>query len=240
MGPQIFRTSIRWRHCREGILFHHRLTKEGDVYLTGTLLAIESREDLERHLKAVQTVIDRHDILRTAIVWEGLPEPVQVVWRKAQIKVEQATFDPVAGDIAQQLLARFSPRHYRLDVRSAPLWRLFIAEDVPNHRWVSSTLTHHMVVDHVTLEILQQEIQAIAQGKAAQLPPPLPFRNFVAQTRLRITGEEHEAFFTRMLGDADEPTAPFGLTNVQGDGSATKEGHRTVDSELFLRLCVQA
>ena len=225
---------------QEGILFHHRLTKEGDVYLTGTLLAIESREDLERHLKAVQTVIDRHDILRTAIVWEGLPEPVQVVWRKAQIKVEQATFDPVAGDIAQQLLARFSPRHYRLDVRSAPLWRLFIAEDVPKHRWVLLDLMHHMVVDHVTLEILQQEIQAIAQGMAAQLPPPLPFRNFVAQTRLGITREEHEAFFTRMLGDVDETTAPFGLTNVQGDGSATKEGHRTVDPELFLRLRAKA
>ena len=225
---------------QEGILFHHRLTREGDVYLTGTLLAIESREDLERHLKAVQTVIDRHDILRTAIVWEGLPEPVQVVWRQAQIKVEEATFDPGAGDIAQQLLARFSPRHYRLDVRQAPLWRLFIAEDVPNRRWVILDLMHHMVVDHVTLEILQQEIQAIAQGKAAHLPPPLPFRNFVAQARLGISHEEHETFFTRMLGDVDEPTAPFGLTNVQGDGSGTKEGHRTVDSELFPRLRTQA
>ncbi|HEU5414840.1 MAG TPA: amino acid adenylation domain-containing protein, partial [Candidatus Angelobacter sp.] len=225
---------------QEGILFHHRLIKEGDVYLTGTLLAIESREDLERHLKAVQTVIDRHDILRTGIAWEGLPEPVQVVWRKAQIKVEQTTFDPVAGDIAQQLLARFSPRHYRLDVRYAPLWRLFIAEDVPNHRWVLLDLMHHMLVDHLTLQILQQEIQALVQGKSAQLLPPLPFRNFVAQTRLGITREEHEAFFTRMLGDVDEPTAPFGLTNVQGDGAATKEGHRRVDSELFLRLRAQA
>ena len=225
---------------QEGILFHHRLTQEGDVYLTGTLLAIESREDLERHLKAVQAVIDRHDILRTAIAWESLPEPVQVVWRKAQIKVEEATFDPARGDIAQQLLARFSPRHYRIDVRYAPLWRLFIAEDVPNHRWVLLDLMHHMVVDHVTLEILQREIQAIAQGKAEQLPLPLPFRNFVAQTRLGITREEHEAFFTRMLADVDEPTAPFGLTNVQGDGSNTKEGHRRVDPELFPRLRAQA
>jgi amino acid adenylation domain-containing protein len=225
---------------QEGILFHHRLTREGDVYLTGTLLAIDSREDLDRHVKAIQTVIERHDILRTAVVWEGLPEPAQVVWRKAQIKVEHATFDPATGEIAHQLLARFSPRHYRLDVRQAPLWRLFIAEDAPNHRWVVLDLMHHMVVDHVTLEILQQEIQAIARGKAEQLLPPLPFRNFVAQTRLGTSREEHEAFFTRMLGDVDEPTAPFGLTNVQGDGSATKECHRTVDLELFLRLRAQA
>src|SRR5262249_33809533 len=59
---------------QEGFLFHHLLEKEGDVYLMTKLLG-GNRERLERYAEALQTVIQRHDILRTAVVWEGLREP---------------------------------------------------------------------------------------------------------------------------------------------------------------------
>ena len=43
------------------------------------------------------------------------------------------------------------------------------------------------------------------------LPEVQPFRNLVAQARLGLSVEEHEEFFRRLLGDVEEPTAPFGL-----------------------------
>ena len=95
---------------------------------------------LDRYVSALNAVIARHDILRTAIVWEGLPEPVQVVWRHAPIVAEEIDLDPQAGDIAEQLKQRFHPRHYRLDVRCAPLLRLFIAHDPSQGRWVMMQL----------------------------------------------------------------------------------------------------
>ncbi|HQY72041.1 MAG TPA: AMP-binding protein, partial [Pseudomonadales bacterium] len=177
---------------QEGILFHHLMAGEGDPYLLHSLAAFDTRARLDGYLRALRSVIGRHDILRTAVLWEGLPEPVQVVWREAPLVVEEVSLDGAAGDVAQQLAARFDPRRYRLDVRKAPLLRVYIAHDCGSARWVMLLLYHHLTVDHTTAEVIQQEIQAHLLDRAGELPAPLPFRNFVAQARLGIAREEHE------------------------------------------------
>ena len=74
-------------------------------------------------------------------------------------------------------------------------------------------MSHHLAIDHTTLgDHCARRYRRICWDEAEQLPEPLPFRNFVAQARLGVSQAEHEAFFREMLGDVDEPTAPFGLT----------------------------
>ncbi|CFL04027.1 non-ribosomal peptide synthase [Burkholderia pseudomallei] len=77
-----------------------------------------------------------------------------------------------------------------------------------------------------------EEARAIEQGRAEDLPRPEPFRNFVAQARLGVSEADHEAYFRAKLGDIDEPTAPFGLLSVQGDGREIAEAARTLKPEL--------
>ena len=221
---------------QEGILFHHLMTTEGDPYLLGSLHGFESRDALDRYLGALQAVMDRHDILRTAVVWEGLREPVQVVWREAPLTVEEVELDPADGGAAEQLYARFDPRHHRMDVRQAPLMRAHVAPDAAGDRWLLLLLRHHLISDHATLEVLQAEIEAHLSGRADTLPEPLPFRDFVAQARNGVSPEEHQAFFQEMLGDVEQPTAPFGVLDARGDGSAMAEARLEVDGLLAARL----
>jgi amino acid adenylation domain-containing protein len=225
---------------QEGILFHHLLTPESDPYLLPQPLAFESREQLEAYLAALRAVVARHDILRTSVVWEGLSEPVQVVWRHAPLSVEEVEVDPAAGDAARQLYERFDPRHYRLDLRRAPMLRACVTRDVAGDRWVLLLLQHHLTSDHTAMEVLRAEIDAHLDGRGDQLPAPLPFRNYVAQARLGVSRAEHEAFFRELLADVDEPTAPFGLRDVHGDGLGLEQARLEVEKGLGERLRARA
>jgi amino acid adenylation domain-containing protein len=225
---------------QEGILFHHLMESEGDTYLLSAQLTFDTRECLDSFLSALQAVIARQDILRTAMAWEGLPEPVQVVWREASLPVEEVAVDAWVGDVASQLAERFDSRHYRIDLRTAPLIRAFAAYDEAHGRWLLLLMIHHLLADHTTLEILLEEIKAHLLGQADRLPAPLPYRNFVAQARQGMKQEEHEAFFQQKLGDVDEPTAPFGLLDVRNDDSVINKARLRLQEDLARRIRDQA
>ncbi|QBI40281.1 non-ribosomal peptide synthetase [Burkholderia pseudomallei] len=217
---------------QEGILFHHLMSGESDPYVLSGVLAFRGREVMERFVSALQQVIDRHDILRTGFFWEGLEQPVQVVQRRATLPVSVVELDAREGDIVRQLEARFDSRGYRMDVSRAPLMHVHAACDGEHERWVARVLFHHLSIDHTTLERVIEEARAIGQGRAEDLPRPEPFRNFVAQVRLGVSEADHEAYFRAKLGDIDEPTAPFGLLSVQGDGREIAEAARRLKPEL--------
>ncbi|MGC2645231.1 MAG: AMP-binding protein, partial [Candidatus Sulfotelmatobacter sp.] len=221
---------------QEGILFHHLMSGEGDPYLLATLLTFDTRERLNAYLKAMQSVINRNDILRTAVMWEGLSQPVQVVQHSAVLQIREIELDPAAGDVGEQLYGRFDPRRYRIDLRQAPLLRGYIAFDKARNRWLMMQLLHHLLADHTTMDVMHEEIQAHLLEQAEQLPAPLPFRNLVAQARLGVSKEEHEAFFRKMLADVEEPTTPFGLSDVQGDGTGIEEARVALESPLAERV----
>ena len=224
---------------QEGIFFHHLLGQTGDAYLLPSILAFGSRQHLDDFLFALQAIIARHDILRTAVLWEELPRPVQVVLRRAPLPVTQVSLN--GGSAAEELRHYIEPGKNRLDIRKAPLMRIYVAEDKTEERWLMGLLNHHLAMDHTSLDIMIEEVQAHLLGEADRLPRPLPFRNFVAQARLGVSQEAHEAFFQQMLKDVDEPTAPFGLADIKGDGSGIVEARLPLESALAtdLRDCAR-
>ncbi|WP_144434757.1 condensation domain-containing protein, partial [Pseudomonas syringae] len=136
--------------------------------------------------QALQQVIARNDVLRTSLYWEGLETPVQVVWRHALLPV-----------IELPLAALHDPEP--LNLLDAPLLRLVHAEDPDNQRIVAVLLFHHLIMDHVALDLLSHELQAVLLDQQAQLPAPVPYRDYIAHTLLGPGNDAHETFFREQL-----------------------------------------
>nr|WP_255705659.1 non-ribosomal peptide synthase/polyketide synthase [Xenorhabdus sp. PB61.4] len=224
---------------QDGILFHHLLANKGDPYLLAIQMMFADRALLDRYLAAVQQVINRHDILRTAFIWQGMSVPAQVVLRQATLRVIELTLDPAEGPVSEKLSRHFDPCHYRLNLSEAPLLQFVIARETDG-RWCLLELQHHLIGDHTAQEVMHHEVRAYLTGQAETLPTPVPFRHLVAQARLGISQEEHTRFFTDMLADVTEPTLPFGLAEVHRDGSQVTEYFQMLSAELNRRLRRQA
>src|ERR1700677_217515 len=215
---------------QEGMLFHHLLAGDGtaDVYLQSAVLGFESRDRLAEFTAVLGKVIARHDILRTSLAWQGLPEPVQVVWRDAPLPVTEVSLAD-GQDPETELLAAAGSR---MDLGRAPLLRVHAAAEPGTGRWLALIQHHHLIMDHTGLDVVTGEIAELLAGREDRLPAPLPFRDFVAQARLGVSRAEHEEYFAGLLGDVSEPTAPFGLLDTRQDGSDAAEARLAVQTEL--------
>ncbi|WP_129645515.1 non-ribosomal peptide synthetase [Peristeroidobacter agariperforans] len=227
---------------QEGMLFHHLLdTHGGDLYLLPILLSFDTREKLEGYQRALQQVIDRHDVLRTAMLWKDLPRAVQVVQRHATLPVDTITLRSDV-DALEQMMQRVKLLQQRIDLQRAPMMMLQAAADPKSERWYAILYLHHVVCDHESLDLMLAEVltHMARPNEVAGWPKPIPYRNHVAQALARTHAEGAEQFFQKNLGSVTESTAPFGILEIDGDGTSIEQIHDAVDPALAERVRVQA
>ena len=135
---------------QEGMFFHHLMAgpDAGDVYLRSMVLRMESRDRLGEFIAALGQVIGRHDVLRTSVAWQGLPEPVQVVWRRASLPVAEVAVEAAAGEPGGAVAGLLAAAPAWMDLSRAPLLRLTVAAEPGTGRWLALLQMHHMVQDH--------------------------------------------------------------------------------------------
>ncbi|KAJ1464403.1 condensation domain-containing protein, partial [Baffinella frigidus] len=204
---------------QEGILFTHLLSDGNDPYILSSALTISSKVMLDDFLSVLQLMVNRHDVLRTAIIQEGLESPAQVVCRHAELPVQWLT----VKDDATAEMSVLAEGKQRMDLTQAPLLQVKVmaAQDASLYHVLLQF--HHVISDHVALEVIQEEFSHHLAGTFDSLPAPLPYRNFIAHTLQQASTHDASDYFTHYLDGVDEPTLPFDLSDIQGDGSRIVE-----------------
>ncbi|MFI5836646.1 amino acid adenylation domain-containing protein [Micromonospora sp. NPDC051300] len=173
-------------------------------------LAVRLRGPLDPQMfrRSLAEVVRRHEIMRTRFTTVG-GEPRQVVLADVPVVVESV--DLRAEPDPRATAARFVAEHRSdtFDLAGGPLfrtWLLRLGED--EHLLLH--LTHHIISDGWSDDVLVREIatiyQALADGGESPLPPlPIQYRDFAAWQRGRLSGERLERLlghWSDRLGDA--------------------------------------
>ncbi|MDY1548713.1 non-ribosomal peptide synthetase [Luteibacter sahnii] len=223
---------------QEGILLQHRLNEASDPYIVRMMLVFDSHARMEAFLAALGSVINRHAALRSSVHWQGLAHPVQVVWRQVALPV--IALEVPAGRSPQAILEEETdPRHARIDLTRAPLFSAVTVPDADG-RYRLALLFHHIVCDHLSLDIVIAEVQAYLDGRSAGLAEPIPYHRCL-QTPRDEDMERHEAFFREQLQDVDTVAAPFGVMRHESGGESLSVRQATLEPALAhaLRRCAK-
>ncbi|WP_075343709.1 non-ribosomal peptide synthetase [Tenacibaculum agarivorans] len=222
---------------QEGIYFHYLMSskEEGDPYILPTLLSFTNQEKRSSFIEALQFVVNRHDVLRTCFINEGLSNPVQVVLREAPLYIEELEIDSTK-DFSSELELLVAPGHHWMDVSKAPLLQLKSINDPNNEICYLVVYQHHLALDHIGLEKVVSEIVLYLSGRKAELPTPVLYRDFIGHTLHQQATNDSEAYFKELLGNINEPTYPFALSDIRDNFSDIKEAQSLLPESLSAEL----
>lgn len=219
---------------QEGLLFHTLMHPGTGIYLMQDRYGIEGQVDIEAFRAAWKQVIDRHAVLRSAFVWEGLSGPHQIVYRHVAMPFE--FFDWRDFDMAEQTSMMETmlrdERERGFDLVRAPLMHIRLVRLSETHyRLIRSH--HHILMDAWCTSLILQDFndcyKAIRQHEhAPELVAP-PFKDYIAWLQQQNqTAAEH--FWRDYLAGFAEAT-PLVVDHPQ---EAPTDGGEVGDEVVFL------
>ncbi|MEH1968906.1 amino acid adenylation domain-containing protein [Nostoc sp.] len=195
---------------QQGILFHSLAAPESGVYFEQLSWTLEGKLNTREFHRAWQYVVERHSILRTCFVWEGLKEPVQIVHRQVVLPWQEYNWQHLSSEEQQQKLELFwqSDRSRGFELTQPPLMRLTLIQlsDISyNFTWSH----HHLLLDGWSIALLLKEVfacyKAFSNGQDVYLEPIRPYRDYIVWLQQQNLSEA-ETFWRQMLRGFTTPT----------------------------------
>jgi amino acid adenylation domain-containing protein len=220
---------------QEGIFYHHLIHNEGDPYVIPSLYKMADKQAVLDFLSALQFVIDRHDVLRTAIISQNLPRAVQVVLRQAQLNANWLN-EELESDVEQTMHQLMDPSVQQMNLTLAPLMSVKVMPTKDSNAHYVLLQYHHIISDHIGLELIHQELALYQFEKQDTLAPAVPYREFIAHTQHVANERDPETFFSGYLADITEPTLPFNLLDTSTKMGSIEEKRLILNSDISNEL----
>ncbi|MDJ0579750.1 amino acid adenylation domain-containing protein [Crocosphaera sp.] len=201
---------------QQGMLFHTLTAPNSGVYIEQYTCKIKGELQEKFFKLAWEKVIERHETLRTAFVWEGLDEPLQIVRQKVEIlwtfedwcKLDSTKQKEQLDDLLEQ------DRFLGFQLEKAPLMRLKIIYLQDKNYQLIWTF-HHLISDGWSTLIILKEVFALyaslCQKKEISLPSSPPYKDYIAWLQQQDLNKA-KIFWQQVFKGFTEPT-PLPISN---------------------------
>jgi len=202
---------------QQGLLFHTLYAPHSGVYLVQLICTLHEDLNIPAFRSAWQQLLDRHPILRTALIWEGLDKPLQVVRRQIELPLEQHDWREYCAVEQQEQLEAFLQvdRAHGFKLSQAPLMRValfHLAENTYQFIWS----LHHVLLDGWCFPLILKELfafyEADCRGENLHLEHLRPYRNYITWLEQQDLSQA-EAFWKQALKGITTPTS-LGFTRA--------------------------
>ncbi len=212
-------------HAQERQWFLWRLDPHGCAYNMAATLRIRGVLDVQRLGSAFQSLVDRHEVLRTTFA-EQACGPVQVIDPQGELVIERLP----GGGSDEQVRQRVEAFHARpFNLASGPLLRVALLERGTDD-YVLLLTQHHIISDGASTQTLIREVMALYAEQA--LPAlTLQYADYAAWQRQWLAAGERERqlgwWCERLGGEAAVLPLPFDRPRpVQADARGAALGVR--------------
>ena len=188
---------------QQGMLFHTLYDPKSQVYCEQFSGYIRGNLNLLAFQRAWQQLVERHSVLRTSFIWEGIKEPVQVVHKQLSLPWEQHDWRGLASGEQQKRLKTVLQQEQNrgFELAQAPLMRLILIQLVQDcYQFIWNR--HHLLLDGWSSSILLNEVfafyKAFNQGQDLRLERPRPYRDYIVWLQQQDLSAS-EAFWQQKL-----------------------------------------
>ncbi|HZS22365.1 MAG TPA: amino acid adenylation domain-containing protein, partial [Pseudonocardiaceae bacterium] len=216
-----------------GMVFHSLLDPSAAAYVDQAQLRISGISDPQAWGLAWQRVVDRIPLLRTAVAWEGIDEPVQIVHRRVVVPTTYYDWRALSEQQRHQELARIAAaERAEIDLAVPPLLRLVIAR-VGGDEIAMIWTHHHVILDGWSMGAVFAEVceqyAAITQDRAPELITRRPFRDYLHWLAEQDQTQAHEHWRAVLAGFDSRTPLPYDRAPHQAHQAESTE---SIDVQL--------
>jgi alpha-ketoglutarate-dependent taurine dioxygenase len=213
---------------QQGMLFHVLSAPDSGIYIEQAICILQGNLNIWAFEQAWQQLVDQHPSLRTAFVWKNLDKPIQIVYRRAKLLMQQYDWCELSTTAQDAQLQNYlqTDQTSGFELSEPPLMRLAvikIEKDTYKVIWSG----HHLILDAWSNAIILKQVFALyegfCQGETIQLKSSRPYRDYIAWLKQQDLSQV-ENFWRRFLQPLTAPT-PLTIDQSTNNLSSVESGY---------------